>query len=118
MRILNIFNKKENMNVDFSMINSNEKAEKLLEKGQLEKLYLKPIQFGGKESRENIVIVPRFVTISKNNFDNIVEELLKKGIVSDYSAEPQYKGNSYVPTSIVISVSGKTRLTQVLEIWK
>ena len=43
---------------DFSAIDSREKAVKLFERGDLEKLFLMPLEFGGEDNALNTLFVP------------------------------------------------------------
>lgn len=102
---------------DYSTIDSNEKVKALFESGELVKLYLMPLDFGGHDSPLNMVFVPKFVNHSKNNFDSKVNELLDKELDIRYIANPEYKGNSFIPSKLVINVTGEKEITEVIEIW-
>ena len=43
---------------DFSAIDSREKAEELFRRGELEMLFLMPLEFGGIDDPRNVVFVP------------------------------------------------------------
>ncbi len=102
---------------DFSEIDSNEKVIELFEKGELSKIYLMPLEFGGEESARNTLYVPEFVQVFKKQFDKIVEDLLVDGKKLSYEAEPEYKGRSFVPSKLKLTVSGDSELTETINIW-
>lgn len=112
--------KKRNKNlVDFSEINSNEKAIKLAEKGILVPLYLMPLRFNGKESVRNRLFVPPFVAELKDKYDDIVENLLLQDKVNGYSCKPEYRGLSFIPYKIQIMAKkdGEPIFTETINIW-
>ncbi|MGG6230461.1 hypothetical protein [Tenacibaculum sp. SDUM215027] len=108
--------KKQNK-LDYSKIDSNQKAADLFNKGELSKIYLMPLEFGGMESPMNSLYVPKFAQALKNKFDKTIEELLINGKKLSYSTEPEYKGNSFIPSKLTINVSGDSEFQEVIEIW-
>ncbi|MCP4701419.1 MAG: hypothetical protein GY862_31870, partial [Gammaproteobacteria bacterium] len=57
--MFNLFKKKnKNQGPDFSHVNSKEKAIELANKGELEPLFLMPLDFGGEEIPLNMLFVP------------------------------------------------------------
>jgi hypothetical protein len=87
---------------DFSDVDSRAKAEQLFRDGKLEKLYLFPLDLGGDERPQNIVYVPLGIGQFKAQLDGTVRKMVESGSVSQYSASPEYKGKSFVPSRIVI----------------
>lgn len=102
---------------DFSEIDSNEKAVALFSKKKLVKLHLMPLEFGGEDNPLNTLFVPEFVTVFKARFDLMIERLLDEGKDLRYSAQPDYKGSSFIPSKITIKVSGDVSFEEVIEIW-
>lgn len=47
----------------------------------------------------------------------MVEELLRDGKELAYSAEPAYKGSSFIPSALTINVTGESEFTEVINIW-
>lgn len=122
MGLFDIFKKRQDASgeeprLDFSGIDSNEKAQGLFAKGQLVKLYLMPLDFGGHDSPLNTVYVPAGANRQKEGFDSKIYDLLEKGLQLRYSASPEYKGNSFIPSRVVIQVNGDQTLTEVVEVW-
>ena len=50
---------------DFSHVNSQAKAEALFRQGELEKLFLMPLEFGGEDNPLNVLYVPLGVAAIK-----------------------------------------------------
>ena len=122
MWLFDIFKKKQgdeqNQSVlDFSTIDSNEKAQALFAKGQLVKLYLMPLDFGGQDSSINTLFVPESANNQKNNFDSKIANMLESGIQIQYSAGPEYKGSSFIPSKLIINITGDKIITELIDIW-
>ncbi|WP_298487027.1 hypothetical protein [uncultured Maribacter sp.] len=110
--------KSENGNApDFSKIDSNKKAIGLFKKGELAEIHLMPLEFGGEDSPMNILYVPEFVKVFKQKFDKMIEELLADGKKLNYSAEPEYKGKSFIPSKLKINVTGDSEFSETINIW-
>jgi hypothetical protein len=122
MGLFDLFKKKqENQSAqvirDFSTIDSNEKAQELFAKGELVKLYLMPLDFGGQDSPMNTLFVPEFANNKKNDFDSKVYDMIASGIKLGYSANPEYKGSSFIPSKLIINLKGDKTITETIEIW-
>jgi len=117
------FKKKENRTTesgngtDFSRITTKSKAVDLYKKGELVKVHLMALEFGGEDSERNILYVPEFAQTFKHRFDKMIEELLIDGKKLSYSAEPEYKGKSVVPSKLKISVTGESEFKETINIW-
>lgn len=103
---------------DFSGITSQAMAEELHGRGELHKLYLMPLDFGGDDNKLNVVYVPAFAVETKNRIDsNIVKPLVAQGKISQYSASPVYQGASFIPSAIHIKASDPGDFSAVVRIW-
>jgi hypothetical protein len=103
---------------DFSHVDSLEKAEQLAARGELARLHLFPVEFGGVDDPRNLVYVPPFVVDLKHGIDtNIVRPLIEQGQVRSYEATPQYEGASFVPSAIEIRASDPENFQTSLKIW-
>ncbi len=88
---------------DFSHINSRAKAEAAVQRGELEKLLVLPLEFGGEDSPHNVLYVPCGVADMKAGIDqNVITPLVRAGKVTNYEAIPEYRGKSFVPMAIKI----------------
>jgi len=103
---------------DFSDMNSREKAEARVQRGQLEKLFLLPAEFGGTDDPRNVVYVPRgFVAIKAGIDINIIKPLVSEGKITKYEATPEHEGKSFVPIAIKIVASDPGSFTTNINIW-
>jgi hypothetical protein len=103
---------------DFSRIDSQAKAEELFRRGDLEKLFLMPPEFGGEDVAENVLFVPVGVAGIKAGIDqNVIGPLVAEGKVCRYEAVPEYQGQSFVPMAINIKASDPARFSTTINIW-
>jgi len=103
---------------DFSDINSKEQAEGRLQSGELEKLFLLPPEFGGRDDPRNICFVPRgFVAIKQGIDTNIIKPLIESEKITEYQATPEYQGKSFVPIAIKIVARNPGAFTTDINIW-
>lgn len=103
---------------DFSSIDSKDKALALVDRGELEKMFLMPLEFGGSDIPENVVFVPVGFAALKSSTDfNVIGKLAQEGKVTQYSAKPKYVGASFIPVEIEISASDPGDFKFNLAIW-
>jgi len=103
---------------DFTAIDSRAKADRLLEVGDLEKLFLLPVEFGGTDDPRNVVYVPRgFVEIKRGIDLNIIRPLVESRKITAYEATPEYQGESLVPIAIKIVASNPGSFNTDINIW-
>ena len=93
---------------DYPKVVSTEQASQLHEKGELERIYLFPLEYGGPDIPPNIVYVPLGTTERKAAADSAVVPLLESGKAVRYAAEPTYKGDSLIPSAITIKAKDGT----------
>ena len=104
-------------NPDYSHIDSHEKAQQLCARKELVKLHLMPLDWGGEDVALNVIYVPEFVLEQKARIDGMIEELLAAGHNLNYSAAPEYKGQSFIACRLVIKVSGDRNMEASIDIW-
>ena len=103
---------------DFSAIDSRARAEELFQKGELEKLYLFPLEFGGEDIALNILYVPIGVAAIKSGIDNnVIGALAAEEKITQYKAEPEYQGNSFIPIAVKITAWNPGQFTTTINIW-
>jgi hypothetical protein len=103
---------------DFSRIDSRAKAEKLFQRGDLEKLFLMPLEFGGEDNPLNTLYVPIGLATIKSGIDtNIIAPLAAEGKVTRYTATPEYQGTSVIPIAIKIVASSPGEFSSTINIW-
>ena len=103
----------------FDEINSIEKAISEYKNGNLEKLFLVAPMFGGVTDASNTLYVPIGINKIKEQYDNIIANLLKQGKVESYRCIPEYKGDSFIPSKITIisGKDGKEIFKESIHIW-
>lgn len=110
--------KKKPAGPDFSSVNSREKAEAAARQGDLVPMLLMPEEFGGEHNALNVVFVPAWAAKQKNRIDmGTVLPLGETGKISKYSAQPAYKGDSFIPSSITVRAYDPGDFTATIEIW-
>lgn len=117
MGLFSIFKKKEV--VSFEEIDSIEKAQIECEKGNLERMYIISPIFGGSDDEGNILYVPVGINRIKERYDNIIADLVEQGKAKSFDCISDYKGNSFIPSSITI-ISGKDGVEvfkQTIKVW-
>ncbi|MEM7432586.1 MAG: hypothetical protein AAF351_11720 [Pseudomonadota bacterium] len=105
---------------DFSHVDSLEKAEALVESGELYKILLFPAEFGGEEIPPNTVFVPAEIPEIKDRITQTLIRFVEDGLIDNLTVNPEYKGDSFVPSRIVMetSHSGKPgEFNPTIEIW-
>jgi hypothetical protein len=103
---------------DFSEIDSQAKAEELFRQGDLEKLFLMPLEFGGQDMPLNTLYVPIGVGAIKAGIDNnVIRPLAAKGKITKYTATPEYQGKSFIPIALKIVASNPGEFSSTINIW-
>ena len=103
---------------DFRAVDSLAKAQELARSGQLQKMFLLPVEFDGQDIPPNWVLVPSWVVEKKAETDNnVIRPLAAEGKVSTYRATPQYQGKSFVPNAISIEASNPGSFSMTIAIW-
>ncbi len=118
--VLNLSNGDAETQLDFSHVDSQEKAEALAEKGELFKILLFPAEFGGQDVPPNTVYVPAGIPEIKDQITQTLIRYVQDGLIDNLTVNPEYKGNSFVPARIVMetSHSGKPgQFNPTIEIW-
>ena len=103
---------------DLATIDSQEKADALLQRGLLEKLFLMPPEFGGQDIPANVLYAPPSAVRRKQEIDQgVIVGLAEAGKISQYSAKCEYQGASKIPTAVTIDVSEPETYRFVISIW-
>lgn len=103
---------------DFSSIDSQAKAVKMFERGDLEKLFLMPLEFGGQDDPNNTLYVPLGVAAIKEGIDNnVIGPLADEGKITNYKAVAEYQGKSFIPIAIDIVASDPGEFRTTINIW-
>lgn len=91
--------------LDFSHINSKQAMMAEYQKGNLEAMYLFPIELGGEKAEINTIYVPFGIKDIKAKLDNTLMKFAHEGTINKLSVNPVYKGDSFIPSKIVINAS-------------
>ena len=103
---------------DFSMVDSQAKTEEMFRHGELEKVLLLPLEFGGQDEPGNVLYVPIGMAAIKAGIDvNIVRPLVASGKITRYTAVPEYQGKSLIPIAIQISAWDPGQFSGSIAIW-
>jgi hypothetical protein len=103
---------------DFSEIDSRAKAEELFRRGNLENLFLMPLEFGGEDNLLNTLYVPIGVAGIEAGMDNnVIRPLAAEGKITHYKAVPEYEGKSCIPIAIRIAASDPGNFSTTIKIW-
>ncbi len=86
--------------LDFSHVTSPQIAAKLSEEGKLFKILLFPAEFGGTEVPPNVVYVPPGIPEIKHQLTGTLIRFFNEGLINQLKVEPEYKGQSFVPSKI------------------
>jgi hypothetical protein len=112
------FKNKKSVGPDFSALSSREKVEDAARQGDLVPMLLMPEEFGGPTNGVNVVFVPAWAAEQKHRIDmGTILPLGEQGKISKYSAQPTYKGDSFVPSSVVVRAYEPGDFTATIEIW-
>lgn len=110
--------KKQAVGPDFSALNSREKVEEAAQRGELVPMLLMPEEFGGEPIGPNLVFVPAWAAEQKERVDmGTILPLAQEEKISKYSAEPAYKGDSFVPSSITVRAHDPGDFTATINVW-
>jgi hypothetical protein len=106
--------------LNFSHVDSLDKAFRLASEGILEPSFLLPVEFGGASDPRNTLYVPTGIAAVKYGHDmNVILPLIQAGKVQEYYAAPEYEGGSIVPAAINIRAWGNTdvEVNLRIDIW-
>lgn len=105
---------------DYSNVDSREKAVELAKQGKLFKVLLFPSEFGGKDIPQNVVYVPEGIPEIKDQITGTLIRFVEEGLIDNLQVNPEYKGNSFVPSKINMNTShsGKAgEFNPTIEVW-
>ena len=108
------------MQQDFSKISTNAAAKKLAAAGRLVAIHLFPRELGGQDDPENIAYITPAAAKEREEAIGQLIKHVKKGDVNQMDVLPDYRGDSIVPTRIVMKAwhSGNgTTSERVIAIW-
>jgi hypothetical protein len=101
---------------DYALVDSREKAQALCAKGELHRVLMFPLEFGGVDGEMNVGYLTAKAAQEKAHIDSSILQLASQGKLH-YQANQVYKGNSFVPAQVVITVGGTVQRTHVVDVW-
>jgi len=105
---------------DYSHVTSVEIANDLMLQEKLFRILLFPVDFGGEDTEQNIIYVPRGVPVVKDQITNWLIELAEDGTADDVEYYVEPKGDSVVPSRIRVKATNSgtgASKERVIEIW-
>ena len=106
---------------DFSKVTSAALAEAEVKKGNLVRIHLFPLEFGGQDVPQNVTWIPAGMEDMRLKLMGTLEKFAGEGLINKLSVEPQYSGDSFVPCRITYNASHSEKsggFTPTLELWK
>ena len=103
--------------VDYAQADTRDKVQALHRSGKLQRVHLFPLAAGGQDAEINVIYIPEKSAAEKATIDSQILKLAADGAAVRYNARPIYKGNSFVPSQLVISVTGAQIAQYVVNIW-
>lgn len=107
---------------DFTTITTKAAANRLVREGRLVKIHLFPTELGGPvKERYNISYITPEAAEARSLLISVLEKDLDEGAIDKLSIEPDYRGDSIVPTRIRFKAWHSQRAggeyETVLEVW-
>lgn len=105
---------------DFSDVTSREDAQRLVAEGRLVPALLFPRVFGGTESPENTVYVPRGVAAQLDRIAAEVSRLVGERFAVTVDVLPEHRGGSVIPAQIRVQaglLASANAFEWVIDVW-
>jgi hypothetical protein len=83
-----------------------QKLQQLIQAGQMQKTYLRPLAWGGPDHPLNIAYLPPAAAAEKEEFEAQVAAEIAKGKTVQYAANFEYEGNSRLAARLNLKASG------------
>ena len=112
--------KRAAMKPDFSAVTSLAVAEALARQGKLVRVLLFPAEFGGEDIRENAVYITPEAAAARELILGTLHRFVAEGLVDKLDVTPDYKGDSFVPSRIVMHATRskkKGSFEPTIEVW-
>ena len=112
--------KRAAMKPDFSAVTSLAAAEALARQGKLVRVLLFPAEFGGEDIRENAVYITPEAAAARDLILGTLHRFIKEGLIDKMDVTPDYKGDSFVPSRIVMHATHskkKGSFEPTIEVW-
>lgn len=93
--------------MDFSHVTSRAKADELVRRGELVKIWLFPRRFGGPKERMNVGYVPAGTEVALEFAHDRISGMIELGSIDGMTIKPQYRGKSVVLSAITYICTSK-----------
>lgn len=105
---------------DFSAVTMAEDLEVLVRQGALVPVLVVPPAFGGSEDALNTAWITPDAAAEKELIDDTLVDLAEQGLLNSFELEPEYRGESLVPTRITFRANHRgegERFDLTVEVW-
>jgi hypothetical protein len=105
---------------DFSQVKSVAVARALADEGKLVKVLAFPSELGGPDVPENIVYITPEAAYAREMIIGTLRRFADKGLIDKLDVRPEYKGDSVVPSRIVINATSSKKggaFVPTIEVW-
>lgn len=105
---------------DFSAVTSLAAAKALAAKGRLVEVLLFPAELGGQDLPENRVYITPEAAAAQRLMIGTLQRFVREGLINKMTVEPEYKGDSYIPSRIVMHATHSKKkggFSPTIEIW-
>lgn len=116
--MFNFMKKSENAVLNIAEV-SNSNVNDFLRSGQLQLIYLISPDFGGSEDRDNQIVVTPQAAKEKDIIDDELYDFLSQGSsVKNFHVDLKYKGESIVPSEIIVTaIIDGNDYNKVITVW-
>jgi hypothetical protein len=106
--------------LDFTAVTTETAVAELVQKGQLVRTHLFPTELGGPDDPENVAYVTPQAAQTRKSVIAMFADQFEEGIADRLEVEPDYQGDSLVPTRITLTASHSSkpgRMEMTINIW-
>jgi hypothetical protein len=105
---------------DFSHVTSQDDAQALAAEGKLARVLLFPAELGGQDVPPNAVYITPEAAEARELIIGSLQRFAAEGLIDKLNVKPEYKGDSFVPSKLVINASHSERdgsFNPTIEVW-
>jgi len=105
---------------DFSAVTTKRAAQQLVREGRLVRISLFPIELGGSDDAMNVSFITPEAADVREMVIGSLRRFLEQDMIDRLNVQPDYKGDSIVPSRITMSASHSGRegsINTAIEVW-
>jgi hypothetical protein len=105
---------------DFSQVKSVAAAQALADRGKLVRVLAFPAELGGQDVPENVVYITPEAAEARALIIGTLQRFAKQGLIDNLTVTPEYKGDSFVPSRLVINATSSKKagaFNPTIEVW-